>query len=77
MAIKFVDGIGRELFIKGQDMICRNCKFNFPQDDGQNLCAAHESHWGYGEKIEDENESCHEFGISFEFYEQLLKEKYN
>jgi len=54
--------------IKGQDMICKNCKFNF---DG--ICAAHDSHWGYGKKILLETESCYEWGISFEFFNELAK----
>lgn len=52
----------------GQDMVCKNCKFNF-----SGICAAHDSHWGYGGEIEHELESCYAWDMSLDFFVDRAK----
>lgn len=40
---------------------CKTCKFNFSD---QGICAAHDSLFGYGEKITDCNATCDQWMIS-------------
>lgn len=54
--------------LKETDRICKNCKFNF---DG--ICAAHDSHWGYGQPIKYDFESCYEWQISFDYFLELAE----
>lgn len=67
----FAKELNREVMkrVLPQDEICRNCKFNF---DG--VCVGHDSHWGYGEKILHDMESCYEWKMSFEFYNSIANE---
>lgn len=53
---------------KGRDKICKNCEFNF---DG--ICAAHDSYWGYGKKIKDENQKCSEWNYSLDLFISLAE----
>lgn len=55
--------------VMGQEMICRNCKFNFT-----GICAGHDSHWGYGGKIESDMESCWGWKWSLEFFIEKAQE---
>jgi hypothetical protein len=43
--------------------ICETCEFNFGE-----ICAAHDSLYGYGGKIEDFNATCKYWGISLEAF---------
>jgi sulfatase maturation enzyme AslB (radical SAM superfamily) len=52
---------------------CKTCKFNFSD---QGICAAHDSLFGYGEKITDCNATCDQWMISLEAFSEERERYY-